>query len=432
MHRINYEKEALGMKKFYIGFTIFLITYGFLMFFYLFNAEQAIPEGLINSPADPKTYMTTEQLQTSIVYSRIKEFLFFIGIPWEWAIYLIILGLGFSTTFLLIAKKINKSSLLIQSGVYITILLFFIALLKFPLSYVAYKVSSQYGINIQPFDLWLIDKGKGLLLDLVITIPTIWVLYWLFRKSERRWWLWAWLISIPFIILLIFVQPVIIDPIFNDFQALQDQKLKEEIVFLADQVNIKEENIFQVNMSEKSTAMNAYVTGIGSNARIVLWDTTLEKMNKDEVLFITAHEIGHYVKKHIYWHLLAEILLTLLMLYILYKSTNFLINRYGHYWDIKRISDINSLPLILLLISLFTFIISPIENTISRQTERVTDAYAIQMTGDKESAISAFQKLSVNSLVEPNPPEIVKIFLYSHPTMAERIYLISNQELTID
>ncbi|MGD9677730.1 MAG: M48 family metallopeptidase [Vulcanibacillus sp.] len=420
------------MKKFYIGFTVFILTYGGLIFLYLFNIEQALPTEYLNSSADPATFMTSEQINTSIVYSRIKQFIFFIGIPWEWAIYLIILALGFSTTFLLIAKKISKHSALLQTGIYITLVLLLVAILEFPVTYFAYKISTQYGINIQPFDLWLLDKGKSFLLDLIITIPTIWVLYWLIKTSEKRWWFWAWLISIPFIILMVFAQPVIIDPLFNDFQSLQDQDLKEDILLLAADANIPPENIFQVNMSDKTTAMNAYVTGIGGNARIVLWDTTLNKLNKEEILFITAHEIGHYVYKHIYWYLLAEIFLSLLMLYFLYKILNWLISRFGEVWGIKRLSNINSLPLILLVISLFSFIISPIENSVSRQIERITDAYAIKMTANKEAAISAFQKLSVNSLSDPNPPELVKIFLYSHPTIVERIYLISNQKITID
>jgi len=420
------------MKKFYIGFTVFILTYGGLIFLYLFNVEQALPTEYLNSSADPATFMTSEQINTSIVYSRIKQFIFFIGIPWEWAIYLIILALGFSTTFLLIAKKISKHSALLQTGIYITLVLLFVAILEFPVTYFAYKISTQYGINIQPFDLWLLDKGKSFLLDLIITIPTIWVLYWLIKTSEKRWWFWAWLISIPFIILMVFAQPVIIDPLFNDFQSLQDQELKEDILLLAADANIPPENIFQVNMSDKTTAMNAYVTGIGGNARIVLWDTTLNKLNKEEILFITAHEIGHYVYKHIYWYLLAEIFLSLLMLYFLYRILNWLISLFGEAWGIRRLSNINSLPLVLLVISLFSFIISPIENSVSRQIERITDAYAIEMTANKEAAISAFQKLSVNSLSDPNPPELVKIFLYSHPTIVERIYLISNQKLTID
>ncbi|OEF99436.1 hypothetical protein BHF71_02135 [Vulcanibacillus modesticaldus] len=398
------------------------------MYIYLFNAKQELPKEYVNGPADPATFMSIDQLRIATVYSRIKDFLFFIGIPWEWAIYLLILGLGLSASFLSIAKRVSKKSFLVQSGIYVAILSVFVTILQFPLYYYSYKVSRDYGINIQSVSSWLADKGKGFLLDLFLTIPMVWLLYVMLRKSPKRWWLWFWLISIPLTVLLFFIQPVIIDPIFNDFQYLQDQNLKEDILALARKADIPTDQVYQVNMSKKTTALNAYVTGIGANARIVLWDTTLSKLNKDEILFIMAHEMGHYVYRHVYWMLLGFILSSLFILYLVNKLINWLVKKYGHLWRIKSVGDISSLPLFLLVLSILTFLISPIENTISREAERAADAYAISITHDKEGAISAFQKLAVESLVEPNPPKIVKFFLYSHPTMVERIYTLNKYE----
>jgi len=395
------------------------------MSLYLFNTEQGLPQAYVNSPADPTTFMSDSQLHTATVFSRIKYFLFFMGIPWEWAIYLLILGLGLSVGFKHIAEKISERSLLIKAGVYTFLLSFSIALLQFPLQYYSYKISHDYGINIQPFDLWLLDKGKGFLLDLVLTIPMVWLLYTLIKKSPKRWWLYFWSLSIPLTILMFLVQPLIIDPIFNDFQYLQDQGLKQEILSLADKADIPTDNVYQVNMSKKTKSMNAYVTGIGSSARIVLWDTTLQKLGKNEILFIMAHEMAHYVYHHIYWMLLGTIVSSFFFFYLVHRLMNFLIGKYGYLWGINKLGDINSLPLFLLLISLLSFIISPIENTISRSAERSADAYAIEMTHDKDAAIRSFQKLALEGLSEPNPPYLVKIFLYSHPTMVERLYTIS-------
>lgn len=122
--------------------------------------------------------------------------------------------------------------------------------------------------------------------------------------------------------------------------------------------------------------------------------------------------------------LLGTILSSFVLFYIGYKLLNYLVYRFGHYWEIKSVESLSSLPLILLILSVLSFAISPIENTISRGSERAADEYGIHMTQNTEAAISSFQKLSVNSLVEPNPPELVKIFLYSHPTMVERIYTL--------
>lgn len=413
------------MKKFYMGFTVFFLIYGILMYHYLFQAPQELPYPYLNGPADPSTFMTDEQLTKATVFSRVKDFLFFIGIPWEWAIYILLLGLGISAGFYSVSKKTSGRSRLVQSGIYVFLITLFVALLQFPLQYYYYKVSSVYGITVQPFNAWILEKGKRFIVDFILTLPMIWILYYVIKKSPKRWWLWFWIISIPFTILLFFVQPVIIDPIFHDFQSLQDQGLKKDILVLAQKAEIPTNQVFQVNMSEKTTAMNAYVTGIGSNARIVLWDTTLQKLNKDEILFIMAHEMGHYVYKHIYWMLAGTILSSFLLFYLIYRLMNGLIKRFGYLWAIEGVGDFRSLPLFLLLLSVLTFAASPIENTISRQAERAADRYGIVMTQNQEAAISAFQKLSVQSLVEPNPPDLVKVFLYAHPTMAERIYTIS-------
>lgn len=415
------------MKKIYIGFIIFFVIYLVFISLYLFNVEQDLPESYLNGPADPSTFMSDDQLQKATVYSRTKDFIFFVGIPFEWAILLLILGFGLSTSFLIIAKRVSKRSLFIQTSIFVFLLSLLIALLKLPLQYLSYKVSIDYGIYIQPFDLWVLDKGKSFLVDFILTVPMVWLLYVFIRRSPKRWWLWFWLISIPFTILLFFAQPVIIDPIFNDFEYLQDEELKEDILNLADTANIPTDQVYQVNMSEKTTAMNAYVTGIGSNARIVLWDTTLDKLDRDEILFIMAHEMGHYVYKHIYWMMFGMIALFFFLFYIGYRLVNWLIERYGYFWGIKNLGDLNSLPLILLILSVLTFAVTPIENSISRASERASDAYAIRITQNPEAAIRSFQKLSIDSLAEPNPPKLVKVFKYSHPTISERIYTISKE-----
>ncbi|KXG44245.1 M48 family metalloprotease [Tepidibacillus decaturensis] len=240
------------MKKFYIGFTIFLLIYGVLMYLYLFQSQQDLPQAYVGGPADPTSFMSVEQLHTATIFSRIKDFLFFIGVPWEWAIYLIILGLGFSTSFYMIANKLSKRSLLVQTSIYVFLLSLLIALLQFPIQYYSYKISREYGISIQPFEQWIWDKGKSFFVDLVLTVPMVWLLYTLIRKSPKKWWFWFWLISIPITILMFFVQPVIIDPIFNDFQTLQDQKLKEDIIAIAKKADIPANQVFQVNMSKKN------------------------------------------------------------------------------------------------------------------------------------------------------------------------------------
>jgi STE24 endopeptidase len=205
---------------------------------------------------------------------------------------------------------------------------------------------------------------------------------------------------------------------------LKDKKLEAKILALASEANIPAEHVFEVNMSEKTNALNAYVTGIGSHARIVLWDTTLQRLNEDEVLFIMAHEMGHYVMKHIYWGLAGYIVLALFGLWLVSKLIRWCLGRWGRYIGIRRLSDIASFPLLLLLVSLLNFAASPLVNTVSRYEEHAADKYAIELTKNTDAAISSFQKLTKAGLSEVNPPLLVKLFRYTHPTMLERIVFL--------
>lgn len=251
-------------------------------------------------------------------------------------------------------------------------------------------------------------------------------MYWLIKKYEKKWWVYAWLLSVPFTLFLYFIQPVVIDPLYNKFYPLQDEALKEKILNIADKADIPAENVYEVNMSEKTNALNAYVNGIGSNLRIVLWDTTLNKLSDNQVLFVMAHEMGHYVMNHLYWNLISSIVLSFLGLWIgsvIYRKW---VEKYGKSWGVKGIGDLAALPVLLLIFSLLSFAISPVENAVSRKAERDADLYAIEMTKNPEAAVGAFQQLATVSLSEVNPPKIVKWFLYGHPTMLERIHFLDS------
>ncbi len=175
--------------------------------------------------------------------------------------------------------------------------------------------------------------------------------------------------------------------------------------------------------------MNAYVTGIGSNARIVLWDTTLNKLSDNQILFIMAHEMCHYVEKHIYFGIAIYLLLSLFGLYLIYRIMNWTIKRFGKELKIPNIKDIRSVPLFFLILSILLFASSPFTNFISRYEETRADRYAINMTKDPEAAITSFQELTRSGLSQVNPPLLVKIFRYDHPSMLDRISMLEEYEV---
>lgn len=413
------------MKKWGIAAIALFIMYSIGMYFYLFHwAQSGVPIALKGTVADPATFMSKQELVLSGEYSKIKNFMFFVITPLEWLVYLLILGTGLSKVF----EKWSEIGLkwkVIKNSVYVFFLYLFTTVLFYPIDYYRYSLSKKYGISTQDYSSWMRDYVIDFWVNFITTLLIVIVLYWLIQISKKRWWLYAWLLTIPFAIFMMYIQPVVIDPLYNEFYPLKDKALEEKILSLADQANIPSEHVFEVNMAEKTNAMNAYVTGIGDNSRIVLWDTTLNQLTESEILFIMAHEMGHYVQKHIYIGMAAYILSTLLGLWLIAKIMPWLIDRFGEALKIEKMNDIRSLPLLLLLLSVMLFVSNPISNFVSRYQETRADEYAMELTNNPEAAVSSFQNLAKTGLSEVNPPFIVKIFRYTHPPMLERINTVA-------
>lgn len=397
--------------------------YGYLFFF----ADTSIPEALKGTAADPQTFLNAREVVLSEEYSRIRNFIFFVSTPFEWLMYFFILIFGISRAF-------EKWSLSISRWKFVqtTIYLFWLSLLTyvalFPIHYVSYSLSRSYQINTQTFSAWMKDEVIDFWVNFGLMLLIVTILYWLMKKSSKKWWIYAWLLSVPFSLLLMFVQPVLIDPLYNDFYPLKNKQLEAKILEIADEANISAEHVYEVNKSEETNALNAYVTGIGLNSRIVLWDTTLNRLKDDEILFIMAHEMAHYVEKHIYFGIAGYLALTFVGLWLISRLMNWVVKRWGHILKISAVNHISSLPLFLLLSAVLLFASSPISNYISRYQETRADRYAIEMTKDKEAAINAFQELTRAGLSQVNPPLIVKWLRYSHPSMLDRISTIEQYD----
>lgn len=420
----------MWLKKFLKGlFLIYGIYAAIVISYFLLIADSSnLPIGYQGSAADPTTFMNDRQLELTYEYSKIRHIIFFLLTPFDWLLFLTILAVGFSVRFRNWSESVTKISLF-QKGIYVFWLSIFTFIIMFPIDYISYELSKSYGITTSTFAIWMKDQFIDFWIDYLFMVGLAIVVYTLIKKFNKRWWIYAWVISVPFSVFLMFVQPVIIDPLYNDFYPLKDKELEEKILHLASTADIPAEHVYEVNMSEKTNAINAYVTGIGSNSRIVLWDTTLNKLNDNEVLFVMAHEMAHYVKKHIYIGMAAYLIISFIGLFIASKILDWAIKRFGHPLSVKGINDIASLPLLLLIISMLTFVQSPISNAFSRSLEHSADKYAIEMTMDKAAAISGFQKLTIAGLSEVNPPAIVKWLRYGHPTMLERLNFLENYEV---
>lgn len=420
------REEELA-KKWGITALLLFVVYAVVMYVYIFHSNSGgIPESLKGTVADPHLFMSERELYLSEEYSKIRNFLFFVATPFEWLVYFFILITGLSQAFERWIP-LQKKWAVLQNAAYLFLLSLLLFIVSFPLDYYRYSLSKKYGISTQIFNSWMRDNVIDFWVNFGTTVVIVTVLYWLIHKSPKKWWLNAWLLMIPFSIFLLFIKPVVIDPLYNDFYPLTNKELETKILTLAEQANIPTEHVFEVNMAEKTNALNAYVTGIGSNSRIVLWDTTLNRLSENEILFIMAHEMGHYVEKHIYIGTASYILAMLFGLWLTAKIMPWVINRFGRVLKINRLNAIHSLPLFLLITSFLLFVSSPLSNYISRYQETRADQYAIELVADPSAAVSTFQELTKAGLSEVNPPLLVKWFRYSHPTMLERIINVANE-----
>jgi STE24 endopeptidase len=417
------------VRKMGVYAVIAYTLYGLFFYWYLFYfADTSLPFEYQGSKADPATFLNGRELMLSEEYSKTRNLLFFLSTPLEWLFYFLILITGLSKAMQKWGEQTTKNSFL-QKAIYLIWLSVFAFLATFPLSYISYSLSKTYNISTQSFASWMKDELIDFWLNYGTMLIIVTVLYWLIKKSRKRWWFYAWLLTVPLTLFMMFVQPVIIDPLYNDFYPLKNKQLEAEILELASKANIPADHVYEVNMAEKTNALNAYVTGIGSNSRIVLWDTTLNRLNQDQILFIMAHEMAHYVEKHLYIGIAGYLFLSLLGLYLTYRLMEWAISKWGTEFKIQRVTDIRSLPLFLMILSLFMFASSPLSNLVSRYQETRADRYAIEMMNNPEAAITSFQELTRSGLSQVNPPLLVKIFRYGHPTMLERISRIEQYQI---
>jgi Zn-dependent protease with chaperone function len=265
---------------------------------------------------------------------------------------------------------------------------------------------------------------------LIIGTVAIWGLTTLIRKSPRRWWLYNWLIAIPFTIFLIIITPIVIDPLFNKFEPLD--KSNPQLVTAIEKVtergglSIPRDRMFLMKASEKVTTLNAYVTGFGPSKRVVVWDTTIKNATTPETLFVFGHEMGHYVLNHIVIGVSATLVGLLIGFYLLYVIANWAFSRFQQRWHMRELSDWAAVPMLFLILSLLTLISQPIGSAFSRQLEHNADVYGLEVThginpNSQEAGAHAFQILGELSLSYPYPSPFVVFWYYDHPPIPDRV-----------
>lgn len=318
----------------------------------------------------------------------------------------------------------------LQALIFAPPLLFTLAVLNIPFDLGEQWVSRKFGISVQGWGSWAWDWMKGEIVTLIIGTILIWILYFVIRKAPRLWWFYFWLIALPLLVLLVFLQPLIVDPLFHKFEPLaeRDPALTvslEKMVQRAGQ-DIPPERMYWMNASEKLNAIDAYVTGIGASKRIVVWDTTIAKMTTPQIVYVAGHEMGHYVLNHIWKGLAFGAAGLFILFYLGYRTIGSLLARYGENWQIRGVDDWASLPALLLLVSVFAFIGSPIDSAFSRHVEHQADQYGLEVThgltpDSNQVAAQSFQILGEVDLDDPDPNPLAVFLFYSHPPIRDRV-----------
>src|SRR5579862_6378772 len=371
----------------------------------------------------PDLYRKARHLAQIAFWGQIVLFLYSI------VVLLVILKWRLAPKYSAWAEKASSNRFL-ESAIFSPLILLTIAILESPGDIGQHWVSRKFGLSIQGWGSWTWDWTKSQIITVIIGIIVIWTLFAVIRKSQRRWWFWFWLALLPLTVVGVFIQPLVIDPLFHKFAPLEEKDPAltaslERMVQRAGE-NIPPQRMFWMGASEKSTELNAYVTGIGASKRIVVWDTTISKMNTPQIVFVAGHETGHYVLQHIPKGITFFALLFLFLFYLGYRCVGWVLRRWGPGWGLRGLDDWASLPVLMLLLSVFSFVVNPISSAVSRHFEHQADQYGLEVThgltpDSGQVAAQAFQTLGEVDLADPDPNPLQVFLFYDHPTIPDRV-----------
>jgi STE24 endopeptidase len=353
----------------------------------------------------------------------------FIAPVYEILILLLILGGGWSAKFRDFAERISSNRML-QGAIYAAVALFVVSLFMLPLDAAEHSVYRHYGLSIEGWGPWLGDRAKELMVAVIVGSVAVWGLMAGIRRSPRRWWVWGWAGAVVLAAVLVFLAPLVIDPLFNQFEPLAahdaplTQALEREVARAG--LTIPVERMYWMKASAKVKTMNAYVTGLGASKRVVVWDTTIASATTPEILFVFGHELGHYVLGHIPKQLTIVAAIFLVLFYVGFRGSMELVRRRGAGWGIRGSADLAALPVYAVTLLVLAFLCTPVFSALSRHYEHQADQYGLEIThgltpDSGEVAARAFELLGEMNLEDPAPARWEIWWFYDHPWIGDRI-----------
>ena len=311
------------------------------------------------------------------------------------------------------------SNIILVTLIFFGIIMFASDIIHTPFNiYDTFVIEAKFGFNKTTPKTYVLDKIKGWIITAIIGGGLLAIITWFYIKVGQNFWIYAWVVVSAFSIFMTMFYTSLIVPLFNKLKPLEEGELKEEITKFSLKVNFKLDNIYVIDGSKRSSKANAYFSGLGKRKKIVLFDTLIDKLSKEEIVAVLAHEIGHYKKKHTLISVITSIIQTGITLFIL---SLFVGNP-----DLSKAlgSDIASFHLGLIT---FGFLYSPIStivglimNIVSRKNEYEADKYAVEQYKGIHLQ-NALKQLSINNLSNLTPHPVYVFFNYSQPTLLQRL-----------
>jgi Zn-dependent protease with chaperone function len=417
---------------------LFLFAIQFIGLPISLKAAQSAPVAVPAQHASAPAYsLPPEKLVQAITLSHIRIALHFADAFWGLAVLWMLLtsraAAGLSAWTERVVGSVRGRRWL-QGLLFFSLFLLITALASLPFEAVAHLVSRHYGISVQGWGGWLADVAKSAGLSVLFGAPLLQLFHQIVRASPRRYWLWLWIVALPLIVLITFAEPLL-DPVFNQFEPLAQNHAtlvaKLETVVARTGAQIAPQRMFLMKASAKSTGINAYVTGLGATKRYVMWDTAINRLPDDEVLFIFGHESGHYVLNHIPQELAGA---ALGLFFVFWGSAAFagwLTRRFGAHWRLgsedgsAALASRQGFLALLFAFSVASLLLEPVGNTFKRHFEHQADVYGQEaihglVADPQKTAVSAFNHLGEAWLEDPNPAPFIEFWEYSHPSVQSR------------
>lgn len=373
--------------------------------------------------------LSQDRYEEAVTYSRAAYTLYFVSVALSLLALLLLLRFGIAAKFRDWAENVSDKRW-VQALVFVPLLVLTLDVTALPLRMYGHVLSRRYEVSVQGWSSWYLDWSKEQLLMAGFALTFALIYSAVIRRSPRRWWLLFWFAALPVLLFIVFISPWFIDPLFARFEPLQvshpDLVAAIEKLTVHAGVPIPPNRMFLMKASAKTNAINAYVTGLGASKRVVVWDTTIQKMTTGETLFVVGHELGHYVLGHVWKGFLFAAGLLLIGFYALFRGLHWALGRWGGEWRIYGPEDWASLAVLLLMLEIAMFLVSPIVNGFSRMQEHHADVYGLEVihgivADSSKVAAESFQVLGEVDLADPNPPEFITFWLYSHPPLADRL-----------